>query len=564
MANRERSIRLIGGALLAVATVATRFPFRAHTLFEFDSINFAVAATRFDLGEVTPHMPGYILHVLLGRLLYWILGNANPAYVWLSIILSVGAVLFLWRAAAQVRGERVAVIAAILWLTTPLFWFHGCVSSAYAEEAFFASAMLYLGLKLLNWYERPLLFTLLIAFAIAGAARPNDLLFFLPAIITLLIGLKPSRRDVILALTCFAGVSAIWIAELLRESGGLTTYLYYAQHESNFRTQSLLFGHPWQSALDTIGKVLFYLPIGMGASLVGLLGVGLVFPTRIAQFVSQYRRNAKAWYVILIALPALIFYLFVFFMKAGYLLNVLPSAILITAVLLDQSAIWLAERVKRRPENRMRLTRPIITRNAAWITVGLAAVNCLWFFVSWPGTEQSRYNNENTRNSFIHGALHRFEESGKQLGTLANRAFEYTNISGIRAVDSLNQTTLRALEASGAGRASAVILASWWARWCYVLLPDATTFDIESAGHEGHLAVGISQNLHRENLENAIIRFHAYGPVLLLLRHDRPDFAQVNSQLHLERLPMPEYLDIYRVLDTAFTLRWQDRTFIRE
>ncbi len=564
MARKERRLRIAGGAVLALATFATRIPFRARTLFEFDSINFAIATIRFDLSEVTPHMPGDILHVLLGRLFYWLIGDLNAAFVWLSIVLSVGSVLFLWRAAAQLRGERVAVIAAILWLTMPLFWFHGCVATAYVQEAFFASALLYVGIRLINKYHLSALCALLVVFSLAGAARQNDLLFFLLAIVFILIKLRPSRRDVLLALACFFSVTALWIAELLRESGGLSMYLHYAHVESNFRTQSVLFGNSWQRQLDTVVKVLFYLVVSLGPTSIGVLATAIVFPKRTAQFIAEYRWNRKASFVILLALPALLFYLDVFFMKAGYLLNVLPSVILIMAVLLDQAAIWLAERVKRRPENPTKLTRPIITRNVAWVTGIIVVLNCLWFFVHWPGTEQVRYNSENTRNSFVHGAMNRFENSGEKWLTLSNRAFEYTSVSGIRAVDSLNAMTLRALEANGASNPNAVILASWWYRWCYALLPDATTFDIETAGHEGHLAVGISQNIHRENIFNSVIRFHARGSVLLLLRHDRPDFAEVNSQLHLERLPMPEYLDIYRVKDSAFVLHWQDRTFIRE
>src|SRR5665213_4364206 len=107
MSRREKTLRTLFGFALALATFLTRFPIRAKTFFEFDSINFAVGTFRFDLGQVTPQMPGYILHVLFGRLLYWLTDDLNLASVWVSILLSIGAVLFLWRAAAVLRGERV-------------------------------------------------------------------------------------------------------------------------------------------------------------------------------------------------------------------------------------------------------------------------------------------------------------------------------------------------------------------------------------------------------------------------------------------------------------------------
>jgi Protein of unknown function (DUF2723) len=579
----EKKLRTITGLALAFVAFLTRLPFRAKTFFEFDSINFAVATFRFDLGQVTPQMPGYILHVLFGRLLYLVTGDLNQAYLWVSILLSIGAVLFLWRAAAALRGERVAIIAAVLWLTTPLFWFHGCVNAIYAEEAFFTSLLLYLGLRIITNYKLPrmtdperitnsrmishssFVILYLIAFSLAGAARPTSLLFFLPATIFLIWKRTPSRRLLLTAITCFILVTGIWVSELLRESGGISAYWSYLVSENNFKTQSIFFGNSWQSQLDTIEKVAFYLPISLGAVSLALIVIVISFPRRVVGFVRMYVWNKKSQFVALIAFPALLFYAFIFFMKAGYLLNIVPCAILVVAVLLDQAAIWLAEGQKRRLNDKNILTRPIITRNAVVFTAIVVFLNSMWFLIPWPGTDQKLYDNEDTRNSFIHGAMHRYEHSDSRLLTLANRALEYTNISGIKAVDSLNTMTLNALLSQGGNDSGQIILASWWYRWCYLLLPHTVTYDLElNPTHPDSLCVGRAHEMERVNLYDSVIRFHSSNPVLLLLRHDRPDFEQVARQVHLERLPLPEYLDIYKVLDSTFTLRCGNRTFISE
>jgi hypothetical protein len=561
---RDRMIRLAGGAVLAVATLISRLAVHSKTLFEFDSINFAVAAFRFDLGEVTPQIPGYILHVWFGRILSWIIGDINLAYVWVSILLSIGSVIFLWRAAAELRGERVAIIAALVWLTTPLFWFHGAVAAIYAEEAFFTGALLYSGLRWINspkglW--RPAQF--LAFLSLATAARQTSILFWLVATVFLFIRLHPRRLPRRVAIGCFIAISVVWLTVLIIESGGVSTYFSYLWSDNNFRTQSVLFGNSIRSQFDTIAKVLFYLPIASGAASLALLGVLLLFPGRTIRFIQRSRHNVKARFLLLATAPPLFFYMFVFFMKAGYLLNVVPCLILVVAVLIDQAAIWLAKREKNHPQNKMRLTRPIISRNVAVLTGITCVLNILWFFGKWPGTEQTVYNNENTRNSFIHGAVNRYEHSGKQNHTILNRAWEYTNLSGIRAVDSINHATDRALVANGAANPGQVILASWWYRWCYFEFPNAVTYDLElDPNRPGALWVGRSHQLHRDFLRDSIIRFTSPQPVLLLLRHDRPDFEEVSQQVHLQRLPMPEYLDIYRILDSSFTLKWHDRTFI--
>lgn len=564
---RERKLRVLFGVALALATFLTRFPIRAKTFFEFDSINFAVGTFRFDLGQVTPQMPGYILHVLFGRLLYWLTGDLNQAYVWVSILLSIGAVLLLWRAAAVLRGERVGVIAAMLWLTLPIFWFHGAVASIYSEEAFYTCLLLYLGLKWLR-SNRPSWEVVLygIALSLATGARQTSIIFFLPATIFLLIRRSPSKKIIAIAAAVFLVITAAWLFELLREAGGLSSYLAFASIENNFKTQSMLFGNSWVSQLGLISKVLFYFVIAVGPVWLLIITIDFVFARRAIAFVRKYSRNAPAQFVVLVALVPLMFYLIVFFMKAGYLLNVMPSMTLACAVLLDQGAIWFAEETKLRLRDKNILTRPLITRYVIRLTGGLVLMNILWFFIAWPGTQQKFYNNEDTRNSFVHGAVNRYEHSDSRMLTLANRAFEYTNISGIRAVDSLNEIVHQALQSNGAGDSGGVILASWWYRWSYLLFPHAVTYDLElDPYHPGALWVGSANELHRNFLKHSsdsVIRFHSTHPVLLLLRHDRPDFNVVARQVHLERLPLPEFLDIYKILDSSFVLKWHDRTFV--
>ena len=566
--TREKKLRTLTGAALAFATLLTRFPIRSKTFFEFDSINFAVATLHFDIGQVTPQMPGYILHILLGRLLFLVTGNLNQAYIWVSILLSIGSVLFLWRAAAVLRGERVGIIAALLWLTTPLFWFHGAVNAIYIEEAFYTSVLLYLGMKWLC-SERPSweVIVYCIALSLATGTRQTSLLFFLPATLFLFWKRTPSKKIVILAILCFVIVSGAWLLELFREAGGLAHYLALARTENNFKTQSILFGNSWQSQWDTIGKVLFYFVLSLGSSWILVFTLDVWYARRSMAFIREHARNPKAIFVFLIAFVPLLFYMLVFFMKAGYLLNVLPSGILVRAVLVDQFAIWLAEREKKRlshPRDRAwKLTRPIITRNVTVITGILVVLNVLWFLIPWPGTAQNIYDNEDTRNSFIQGAMHRYEHSESRMLTLANRALEYTNVSGIRAVDSLNSMTMQALLANRANDSGQVILASWWYRWCYLLLPHAETYDlVPNPIHADSLWVGHAHEMGRVNLHDSVIRFHSSAPVLLLLRHDSPDFDKVAGQVHLERLTLPEYLDIYKIEDSIFTLRWGNRTFI--
>ena len=46
-------------------TLITRLPFSGAILYHWDSINFALALEHFDVALGQPHIPGYLLYVLL-------------------------------------------------------------------------------------------------------------------------------------------------------------------------------------------------------------------------------------------------------------------------------------------------------------------------------------------------------------------------------------------------------------------------------------------------------------------------------------------------------------------
>ena len=49
-------------------TLASRWPYRARMLYNWDAVQFALALTEFDVAKHQPHPPGYLLYVGLGRL----------------------------------------------------------------------------------------------------------------------------------------------------------------------------------------------------------------------------------------------------------------------------------------------------------------------------------------------------------------------------------------------------------------------------------------------------------------------------------------------------------------
>src|SRR5579863_10398799 len=125
--------------VLVVATALTRYAFRSHYLYDIDSVNFALALKSFDPAVHQPHPPGYFLYVCLGRLVNLLTGDANTAFVLISIAASCAAVMMIYLLAASWFGRNAAVFSALLFLFSPLAWFHGTVALTYVTECFFSA-----------------------------------------------------------------------------------------------------------------------------------------------------------------------------------------------------------------------------------------------------------------------------------------------------------------------------------------------------------------------------------------------------------------------------------------
>lgn len=560
----KKQVKSLTALGLVIATLALRLPFMAKTLFEFDSVAFAVATFRFSLEQVTPHMPGYMLHVLLGRFFLLFTADHNQAFVFLSVILSVLSVLCIWRAGAWLRGERLGVIAACLWITTPLFWFYGEVATVYIHEAFFASLLLYLGIRRLRQGKNEkLLYYIVVTLSLAAAARQSSFLLFLPAVMYLLRATCWSWRTLIAAAILFLVVTAAWVALLLSESGGLDTYLQMLGGESIYRSQSVLFGNALGEHLAVIGKAGFYL-------VVACIPFFLIFLFSLARFkkdtislCKECMRKRSFVFTMLVALPALLFYILIYFMKAGYLLNILPSVCLVAAVVLDQMAIWMAREKKSKLQNKMLFTGKIIVKNSI-VLVGCASLfNCIWFFAQLPGKDEATSNDLYSRESILGSSHVKYVVGNSGFDYLFNKCFAYTSLHGIETSDRVNILAIKAVEKEKKN-SSVIILDSWWVRFSYYYMPDVLSYNIRSLG--GDTLAGVYKqsgyNLTRDVSRRELLPKNA--SILIFIRNDHPDLPLLKEQVRLFQLTDNPPLGIYKIVDSTFTLKWKNYTFTNE
>jgi hypothetical protein len=106
-----------------------------------------------------------------------ILHDANLVLVVLSIAASCGAIIIIYKMAAEWFGLREARFAAILFLCSLLVWFHGTAGLTYSVEAFFSALMGYLCWSLVCG-NVALIAPAGIILGISAGVRPSSLLFW--------------------------------------------------------------------------------------------------------------------------------------------------------------------------------------------------------------------------------------------------------------------------------------------------------------------------------------------------------------------------------------------------
>lgn len=284
---------------LALAALILRLPFMTRYLYHWDSVNFALSLSHYDVRLHQPHPPGYVLYSALGALVNGVLNDPNASLVWLSVIGGMAGVVALYWAGRVLFSRRIGFIAALLALTSPSLWFHSEIALTYALEFAIVTVIAVLCYKQLTGDTRIWLLCA-VALGIAGGVRQNDLFFLLPLWLVSLWPLRWKERALsVLALVvvCFA-----WIVPMVALSGGVSGFLAALNGASDVvYTESSIFG-AGQSVINA-ARLLIY--IGYGILLGGLaLVIGLFAHAR---HIPTWVRDRRAWVLALWIMPALLF-----------------------------------------------------------------------------------------------------------------------------------------------------------------------------------------------------------------------------------------------------------------
>jgi len=316
-----------------VIGITSRIPFQSQLLYHWDSVNFALGMEQFDVRLHQPHPPGYLLYILLGRLVNLFVGDANTSLVWISIVfggLTASAVYLLGR---RLFGRTEAVISASLALTSPAFWFYGEVALTYILEAFFVTAIALACLETLrrNWR---MAFLSALLLGLAGGIRLTTLVFMLP--LWLFSLRKCSWRTIIVAVFLLGLTVVVWLAPTIILSGGLSSYLEASRSIgggvlANFE----LFGEG-QSLLSSLGPFIrlgMYLVYGLMLGLAPLLYGVIKGLGKVRNSLRQWLFDDRVHVIALWLIPNLIFYALLV-RAPGHTFSFIPALVLMAAATL--------------------------------------------------------------------------------------------------------------------------------------------------------------------------------------------------------------------------------------
>ena len=332
---------------LALVTLASRWPYRARMLYNWDAVQFALALREFDIAKHQPHPPGYVLYVGLGRLVNATLADPTQAYVTLAMVFSAATTFTVYWLARALYDRVTAAAAGALLAVSPLFWFYGSVGLTYAGEAFGASLMALLAYRTLAG-SVPHLYVGAVCLGLAGGLRQSVLVLLFPLCAACAMRGVRSRARLTAAAAILVAAVLAWFLPLVWLAGGWTAYLRASTelYGSTLVPTSLLGGD-----LETTFRQARYVFESV------LVGLGpLAIALGALPFYARRRGWAtREWFLVTWVAPPLAFYTLVHFGQAGYVLTILPALVILLSGAVVELVTAGAERL-RRPQWRWALT----------------------------------------------------------------------------------------------------------------------------------------------------------------------------------------------------------------
>jgi hypothetical protein len=360
-------------------TVISRIPFASKYFYYSDSVQYALALDNYNITLHQPHPPGYFLYVMLGRIPYLFIKDANIVFISLSILFSALTVITIFFLGREVFNTKCAFLASILAITSPNLWFHGEIALNYPIEAFFSTFIAYLVWKIHKNNDN-LIWLLAVSLALAGGFRQNTPIFLAPLCWFCLWKVNPLK--IIASFVVFLTVSLCWFLPMLWMTGGWDTYIAAFNELWLFSNSgSSVFERGWPALKLYSLSIFYFINLGLGGGIV-ILFFGIYHYIRNNRL--KFIDKSKLLFFSLWILPALLFYILIIIHPSvpGYALIILPPLYIVVA----HNTIYISDEL-------LKVTKLNFT---IILTVTLVIINIyMFFFSSSPYTSRGIRDNDN-------------------------------------------------------------------------------------------------------------------------------------------------------------------------
>lgn len=317
--------------LLVAGTVASRLPFMTHTLYAFDSANYALAVRDFyNVAFHQPHPPGYPLYVFFGRAIDLFVHDANRALVLEGIAWSALAVFSTVMLGRAWFGAPAGLVSGLLLAGTVGFWGYGEVAYPYVALAGETATLAWLANSTLSGRRRHVVW-LGLAWAISAGVRWDGAVFCGPLWLWALSSVNWRLRAASVGLA--AAVVVAWAVPMVQLTGGwdvyrqaMASYLQVWSAQSAYVVGDFASGGETQATYN-LNFLVNYLRQMLGVGLLVLLYVvGRRFgPSQLAG--DQRMRFLGLWTV-----PPLLVYVYAHLGESGYVLSLAPQAAILATL----------------------------------------------------------------------------------------------------------------------------------------------------------------------------------------------------------------------------------------
>jgi len=326
----KRKVNFLIPVGLFLLGILTRVPFRSRFLYHWDSVNFALGMEHFDVYLHQPHPPGYFLYVMLGRLVYRLVGEANASLVWISVVAAGLAAALMFSLGRSLWNRQMGILAALLLLSSPLFWFHGEVALSYMVEAVFVVLVALLCCRHLTGSDDRIWLSAIVL-GLAGGFRQNTMLFLLPLWAVTVYRFR--WRKVIVAIGALALTCLAWLLPMMSLTGGVLRYWEALGAAGQNIAEEAPLSDAQQFVVNGV-RLAAFTGYALG---IGVLPLALSVWCWTRDHLGQWRSWMRwprlrlfFWWI----MPSLLFFAFIHIRQPGHTFTFMPAVLLILSFVL--------------------------------------------------------------------------------------------------------------------------------------------------------------------------------------------------------------------------------------